>query len=314
MELISVIMPTYNVEKYVEESVKCILNQSYKNIELVIVDDASTDGTYTILKRLSKIDKRIKLYRNESNQKICKTLNKALNYVTGKYIARMDGDDLCDVNRLEILKRYLDQHENCALVGSQVLNIDEKGNVISNKSFPRTWKYIKPGLKTMCCILHIWLARKNVYEKLKGYREIPFAEDYDFLLRGMRLGFRFANVDESLYSVRTRMGNTQSSNGIRQAKAKCFVKELYKKECKAERDLYIYEGYQQAIKCTDKEAINYIKAGEVMEKALRNRDNKIELSKNVLLAMIYSQYYRKHILEAVILRILIFIEYIEIGR
>lgn len=312
MELISVIMPTYNVGKYVEESVKCILNQSYQNIELVIVDDCSTDDTFIILQRLSESDKRIKLYQNETNQKICRTLNKALDHASGSYIARMDGDDICDLNRLEILKTYLDNHEDCDLVGSQVLSIDEKGNRISEKRFPQSWKYINISLKTMCCILHIWLARKEIYDELKGYREIPFAEDYDFLLRGMRLGFHFANVSETLYSVRTRSGNTQSSNGIKQAKAKYFVKDLYKRECKAKRNLYMYEDYQQAISCTDREKASYRKAGNFMQKALCSRDKKIKMLKNTLLAMMYSQYYRKHIFEAIKLRNMIWKEYIEI--
>lgn len=312
MELISIIMPTYNVEKYVEESVKCILNQSYKNIELVIVDDCSTDNTFTILQGLSKTDKRIKLYRNKSNQKICKTLNRALECVTGTYIARMDGDDVCNTNRLEIMKNYLDQHKDCALVGSQVLSIDEEGNRISEKIFPQSWEYLKVGLKTICCILHIWLARKEIYDELKGYREIPYAEDYDFLLRGMRSGFHFANVNKTLYSVRTRNGNTQSSNGVKQAKAKYFVKDLYKKECKAKKDLYKYEEYQRTIKCTDQETANYLKAGDYMKRALCSRNNKFNFLKNILLAMWYSKYYRKHIFEAVKLRVLILLEYLVI--
>lgn len=302
-DLISVLMPVYNVEKFVEEAVESILNQSYRNIELIIIDDCSTDDTYRILQGLSARDSRIKLYRNAENQKICRTLNKALRYASGAYIARMDGDDICDVRRLEILKKYLDRHNKCVLVGSQVMSAREDGGKVSEKKLPRTWGYIKKNLPVMCCILHIWLARREIYDVLGGYREIPFAEDYDFLLRGMRYGFHYANVPYILYTVRTRSGNTQSSNGIYQAKARYFVKKLYKKECAAGKDLYRVQDYEKATASCEMEKKRFYKAYQYMEKALNSRENKVKLLENTLMATICSKYYMCHIIETFIIRI-----------
>ncbi|NQV78496.1 MAG: glycosyltransferase, partial [Lutibacter sp.] len=79
--LVSVIIPVYNVELYVEKAINSIINQTYQNLEIIIVDDCSTDKTYSIVESLSKKDKRIKLIRNSKNLKISKTLNKALENV-----------------------------------------------------------------------------------------------------------------------------------------------------------------------------------------------------------------------------------------
>lgn len=303
MELISVIMPVYNVAQFVEEAVECILKQTYKNIELIIVDDCSTDATYEILSGLSEKDGRIRLYRNKRNLKICRTLNKALSYASGSYIARMDGDDICDRKRLEILKKYLDRHKGCSLVGSQADSIDEYGRKLSEKKLPQTWESIKKNLNVMCCILHIWMAHREMYDVLKGYRDIPYAEDYDFLLRGMRHGFRYANVPETLYAVRIRNGNTQSSNGLLQAKAKYFVKDLYKKESRIGRDLFKIQDYRTAVRSSRQEKEKFNKAYEYMKKALESHGNVYVLGKNTLFAMIFSKYYMGYIYETVRLRI-----------
>ena len=86
MELISVLMPTYNVEKFIRQAVESILNQTWDNFEFIIVDDCSQDRTYEILSEYANKDSRIKLYRNDTNSKICKTLNRALAHASGKYI------------------------------------------------------------------------------------------------------------------------------------------------------------------------------------------------------------------------------------
>lgn len=302
MELISVIMPTYNVERFVEEAIKSILCQTYKNIELIVVDDCSTDKTYEKLQMLAKEDSRIQLYRNSENQKICKTLNTALKYANGKYIARMDGDDVCSPERLQILKQYLDAHQECSLVGSQVYSVNEEGKIITEKYFLKSWKFIKENMLVMNCVLHIWLARREIYDILQGYRELPYVEDYDFLLRGMRYGFQYGNVPDFIYSVRTRVGNTQSTNGIYQEKAKYYVKKLYKRELIEKKELYNYSEYENEIKSTEKEKAKFNKAHHYMVKALGNRERKLILVVNLILAMLYSKYYTLHILNSVWIR------------
>ena len=93
-DLISVIMSSYNSEETIEKSILSILNQDYKNIEFLIVDDCSTDSSLSIMKRLREDDKRIKIIENKKNIGLTKSLNKLLKISNGKYIARQDSDDV----------------------------------------------------------------------------------------------------------------------------------------------------------------------------------------------------------------------------
>lgn len=227
-ELISVLMPTYNVENYVEDAVRSILIQSYSNFELIVVDDCSTDNTFNILKTLSKLDCRIKLFRNSKNIKIVETLNFAITKAKGLYIARMDGDDISYPNRLEILYKYLKDHTDIDLVGSQMETINENGVSLGYSSCPINEDNVVFGLKfRMSTVSHIWLAKRSVYDTLKEYR-IPSAEDYDFLLRLVTHGVRFTNVPECLYKVRIRNGNTATTYGLKQRLAANYSYKLYR--------------------------------------------------------------------------------------
>lgn len=96
--LVSVLLPVYNTEEYIEAAVRSMLDQTYRHLELIIIDDASPDHSYKIVSALSEKDKRIQLFRNVNNLGITQTLNKGLKLCTGKYIARMDADDISITN------------------------------------------------------------------------------------------------------------------------------------------------------------------------------------------------------------------------
>lgn len=114
--LVSVIISTYNEEKYIIDSINSILNQNYKNIEVIVVDDASTDNTVNLIKNL-KNDK-IKLYINDVNKKLAYNLNFAILKSNGKYIARMDADDISRKNRIKIQVNYLESHKETDIIAS----------------------------------------------------------------------------------------------------------------------------------------------------------------------------------------------------
>ncbi len=303
--LISVLMPTYNVAPFVEEAVKSVLSQTYRNFELIVVDDCSTDETFSILQRLSKEDQRIILDRNQTNSKICVTLNKAWSLAKGDFIARMDGDDISTPERLEVLLAYLNNHPDIDLVGSQVISIQENGAVISNKQYLRTSDFIKRGNKYGPAVVHIWMARRKVYETLNGYRNIPFVEDYDFLLRGENEGFKYANVEEYLYKVRIRGGNTGSTNGLKQRKAKEFVYRINHKQRNAEN---IDKLYIEAIKSTDKEQRRYGRAHRHLDIAVQSRKTPLRLICLTVLGMIESRYILSYMLDAIQMRVLLSLE------
>ena len=303
---ISILMPVYNVEKYVDEAIESILNQTYKNFELIIVDDCSKDETYQHIKRYAEIDERIKIYKNEENLKICKTLNKALSKASGKYIARMDGDDISMPNRLEVLMKYLINHPDISLVGSYLTGIDENGKEFNHKRYPVSDKYIKMSNKYISSIPHFWLTYKSVYDQLDGYRDIPYAEDYDLLLRGEFLGLKYANVDEYLYLYRLRQGNTVSANGLVQRKTVEYVQKLHKCES-ANVNMFNFEEYNKNIYCSAEEKEKYSKSAVVLNEAVHS-SNIIRKAILLLKSCIKSKYVFKYILTAIYMRIVLFKE------
>ena len=227
LPLVSVIMPTYNVGEYVVEAVTSIINQSYKNFELIVVDDCSNDNTYEQLCQLADSDQRIKLERNESNSKICKTLNRAFKISRGDYILRMDGDDVSAFDRLELKLDYLLNNPDVDLVGCSTETIIADGTPVGKTKMLSSVDFINKSLKLSSPIRHIWLARREVYMRLSGYREIPGVEDYDFILRAIFHGFKVTNLQDYYgYRVRiARSGSTISTIGIHQLilKKKVFI-------------------------------------------------------------------------------------------
>lgn len=227
LPLISILMPTYNVSPWVLDSINSILSQTYVNFELIIVDDCSTDNTYDILVNISKGDSRIVLLQNEKNLKICKTLNKALSYAKGKLIARIDGDDIATPERLQKQFDFMNQY-NLDLVGCQMIAITEDSKEIGRSKLPLGVKKIKKLKKLASPITHIWLAKREVYDELCGYRNIPYAEDYDFVLRALDTGFLCDNHPDYLMYIRHRSGNTSSVAGLAQRKTHNYVLALCK--------------------------------------------------------------------------------------
>lgn len=129
-KLISVIVPCYNVEKYVENTILCLINQTYKNIEIIVVEDCSTDNTYNILQNIQKqYPDRIKLFKNDKNGGLAYTRNKGLEYVNGEYIGYIDSDDYVDSNYFEELLNAMEK-ENADLALADIILVDENGNNI----------------------------------------------------------------------------------------------------------------------------------------------------------------------------------------
>lgn len=227
--LVSVLIPVYNVEAYVEAAVRSVLAQTYPYLEIVVVDDCSTDRTHEICLNLRAIDKRVRVYRNESNRKISFTLNRAFSESTGSLIARMDGDDISEPDRIARQVEYLASNPKLDLVGVNLIGIDSHGREISRFThISDEWLLLKSS-RYVTPVSHVWVARRSVYEKLAGYRDIPGCEDYDFLLRMRSLGLRFGNIPNYFgYRVRIhRDGNTQSAIGLRQRKMFNYVYGLY---------------------------------------------------------------------------------------
>ncbi|MBF0279962.1 MAG: glycosyltransferase [SAR324 cluster bacterium] len=195
---ISVLMPIYNDEKTLNDCIESILAQTFRNFELVVLDDGSTDSSKTILENFALKEKRIKLFRNP-HQGIVESLNAGLKHCRGRYIARMDGDDLMHRQRLEKQLFFLNQHPETALVGSLVQGIPEMTNYQKWSNSLISDKAIKDEIFVESPIMHpTFFARRALFEVLKGYRQNPWAEDYDFLLRAYQHQAGFGKVPEFL--------------------------------------------------------------------------------------------------------------------
>src|SRR5215204_1563530 len=115
---VSVILPAYNCEKFIGIAIQSLLRQTFADFELIIINDGSTDNTESIIHTFN--DPRISYFKNPDNQGLVYTLNKAVTHTNGKYVARMDADDICLPERLAKQKAFLDQNGNIAAVASTI--------------------------------------------------------------------------------------------------------------------------------------------------------------------------------------------------
>lgn len=191
--LISVIMAVANGMPFLPFAVKSILNQHYKNFEFIIIDDFSKDASLQFLKSIK--DKRVFVIKNKHNQGLAKSLNIAINKARGKYIARMDHDDISEKKRLITQASFLEANPHIDLCGSWVTLIDGKNKVIGIKKTPQVDEKIKKQLTWYSPIIHpTFMGKRDFFKKLHGYNnEYDFAEDYEILLRGKK-DFKYANL------------------------------------------------------------------------------------------------------------------------
>ncbi len=206
--LISVIMAVYNCEGTLTPAVNSIIGQTYTNWELVICDDASTDDTARILARLERElgPGQCKLLKNDVNRRLAFSLNRCLSVATGDYVARMDGDDISQPDRLARQMDYLVRHPEVHLLGTSMRRFSHagEGEVIYPASpQPDRWTL---GRSSKAPFFHATiLARKELYERLGGYTvawRTQRAEDLDLWFRFFAAGYVGRNVPDPLYLVR----------------------------------------------------------------------------------------------------------------
>ena len=203
MPRVSIVLPVYNGGRFIEKAVKSVQSQSFRDWELCVVDDGSTDGTQSIVEHAQAHDTRIRYARNDRNLGIQKTLNKGLAMAQGMYVARIDADDQwIDFEKLSGQVAFLDKHGDYALVGTGAVVTDEHGKELSRFLNPETDVQIRHRILGKNCFTHSSvLFRADAARELKGYDEKSDArhvEDYDLWLR-MGRKWKFANLP--LYGV-----------------------------------------------------------------------------------------------------------------
>ena len=197
---VSVIMAVYNASDFVEEAILSIINQSYSDFELIIVNDCSTDNSLDIIQKYCNIDNRIILINNNRNLGRGGTRNEALKIAKGEYIAILDSDDIALSDRLKVQVNFLDEHLKTFLVGSGAIKIDKDGFKIGSHNPIKGHSEVAKVLKEKNCIYHSTIMFRN-----EGffYREkFLLSQDYDFYLQLLTANKLLTNIGDYLIKYR----------------------------------------------------------------------------------------------------------------
>ena len=200
---ISVVMPFYNCEKYLDQSIQSVLDQKFSDFEFLIINDASTDGSDEVVKKYVH-DPRIVYIKNTSNQRITRNLNMGIDRARADIIARMDGDDICDVTRFEKQYAFLQAHENVVLVGSDATLIDGEDTVLGRKTKPVDVNVIKKDIFLYSPFIHpSVMFRKDAIVLVGKYDErYSVCQDYALWFKVVFAGYDVANISEELVHYR----------------------------------------------------------------------------------------------------------------
>lgn len=210
--LVSVVMPVYNAEKFLSEAIRSILNQTYRNFELIIVDDLSTDSSSKIIKRFeSQYPNKIRVFSMKENLNCGgdKCANFGILKAKGKYIARMDADDISDKTRLQKQVDFLEKNKKVSIVGSNAFVINGNGKVIGEKKEPLTPTDIYKSYFTFHPLIHpTCMMRRKILGKKFTYK-IAYDANNDYLTFFTLIcqGTIFVNLEEKLLFYRIHGNN-----------------------------------------------------------------------------------------------------------
>lgn len=210
MPIVSIVLPTYNGEKYISSAVDSVLKQTFLDWELIIVDDGSRDKTADIITAYSKSDARIRCIYNETNRKLPDALNVGFAEATGQYFTWISDDNLFRSNALERIYDFLKNNEDCDLVYTDFSIIDEKSEIVRQMRADTPDKLIHH-----CVVGPCFLYKREIYESIGGYDPNYFlVEDYEYWLR-MFEKFQLRPLNEDLYLYRISNETLTAKNKIK---------------------------------------------------------------------------------------------------
>lgn len=197
-------MSVYNAEKFLPQAIESILNQSFSNFEFIIIEDCSTDSSLAIIQDFARKDSRIKLIQKSENKRMAgfiENLNIGLSEAKGKYIARMDADDISHPHRFEKQVKFLEENPDIFMVGSAINFIDENNQFTKKLEAIEDNQGITQTMPKKITMYHPVIMFKN--DGKTRYREkIFYCEDYDLYLRLILEGKKFYNFTEPLLDYR----------------------------------------------------------------------------------------------------------------
>lgn len=191
---VSVVLPVYNGEKRVGKAIESVLSQTYKNLELVIVNDCSTDNTLDVLHEYASRDSRVLVYENESNQKLPRTLNNGFAHVTGEYLTWTSDDNAYKPKAIETMVNYLDNYSDTDMVYADFDIVSLDGTFIETK------KVFEPDELRFCnAVGACFLYRRELAEAIGEYDpDLFLAEDYEYWIKAYLYG-KLYHIPEVLY-------------------------------------------------------------------------------------------------------------------
>ena len=214
--MVSIILPTYNGERYIQGSIESVLKQTYQDWELIVIDDHSEDGTGNIVRQYADKDSRIKLYRNEKNLRLPASLNKGFSLSKGKYLTWTSDDNLFKENAIGGFVHILEKNHDIGLVFSAMDIIDEHGAVVGHT--PPVLDLEEVHYKNI--VMASFMYTRAVYEKVGDYNiDLFLVEDHDYWLRIAR-EFTITYIEEPLYRYRTHPGSLTETKNQQMQEAK----------------------------------------------------------------------------------------------
>lgn len=229
---VSVLLPTHNGAAWIMRAIESVLGQTYSDLELIVINDASTDNTESVVEQFVHKDKRVVYVKNETNLGIQKTLNRGLQLARGEYIARVDDDDIWAENdKLERQVAFLDVNPDYVLLGTGTIVCNEKGEELFRFLAPETDEGVRKKILFKNCFTHSSvLFRKDRVLEMGGYHEDETSrhvEDYELWLRLGTVG-RLGNLP--FYAVRftLRAGAIGARYKMTQLKNALTLTKMYK--------------------------------------------------------------------------------------
>lgn len=211
---VSIIMPCCNSEKYLDKAIKSVIYQTYRNFELIIIDDNSTDNTEKIINQWLEKDFRIRFYKKNPEEKgIATSMNKGIELAQGKYITRMDSDDIIIPEKIESQVNFLDNNKEYGVCSTNIAMLDKLGNVYNlnvypEQTVPSEWTFLWTNpVPNAPCMYRASIIKENNIK----FSNLKTAEDYDFL-RKLITKTKTYMINEPLYYYRKVENSSYNSN------------------------------------------------------------------------------------------------------
>ncbi len=241
MKKVSIVLPVYNGESCVKRAIESVINQTYDDWELIVVNDCSTDNTLQIIEECAQVERRIKIIKNEENKKLPRSLNVGFSEATGEYLTWTSDDNTYHNDAIKTMVEYLEKAEDVDLVYSDFSIVSMDGKVIE-----RVTDMVPSDLLFRNVVGACFLYRRSLYEKIGEYDpDLFLAEDYEYWIRAY-LNSNLAHISQDLYDYTRHersLTSTRMSDICKQtfrAKTKHFDQLLEKCDSQEERNAFFW--------------------------------------------------------------------------